>query len=371
MNGLPTFLLGELNERRPKASGLHGCRCISVFSNHRLIMKRLILLLALVLVFDAHAGKKNKAAMKQGQEDDAEGNPIGAVHVYKTVAGRELQLHVLNPADWKASDQRPAIVFFHGGGWEKGRPAQFNAQSEYLITRGMVCIQAEYRLISNNRQEAPVHPCEDAKSAMRWVRSHAAALGIDPNRIASGGGSAGGHLAAFVGMVEGTDDAQDDLQISCRPSAMVLYNPALLHGADVAPMAEDSRRPPFSPELTKRYEAVSPYLHVSQDDPPGIILVGSKDGVLPPAALKGFLALCQTAKVRMESVVYPGEGHSFFGLRRSPDRFYDTTLEMDKFLASLGWISGPPTLTREQVKQMGEGITLVPNKTQRADAKVP
>lgn len=63
-----------------------------------------------------------------------------------------------------------------------------------------------------------------------------------------------------------------------------------------------------------------------------------------------FLEKCKAVGVRMDAVVYPGEGHSFFGLKRSLDRFYDTTIEMDKFLGSLGWISGSPTLTKEEVK---------------------
>ena len=52
----------------------------------------------------------------------------------------------------------------------------------------------------------------------------------------------------------------------------------------------------------------------------------------------------------MDVVIHPGEGHSFFGLRRSLDRFFDTTIEMDKLLGSLGWLSGPPTLAKEDVR---------------------
>ncbi len=69
--------------------------------------------------------------------------------------------------------------------------------------------------------------CNDTKSAMRWVRSHAAELGIDPERIAASGGSAGGHLAAFASMVEGIDDPADDLKVSPRGNALVLFNPVL------------------------------------------------------------------------------------------------------------------------------------------------
>ena len=277
--------------------------------------------------------------------------PLGKAHVYKTAEGRDLKLYVLNPADWKLTDKRPAIVFFHGGGWEIGRggPTQFNYQGKYLASRGMVSIQVQYRLVANNRKEPPLAACQDAKSAMRWVRSHAAELGVDPTRIAAGGGSAGGHLAAFVGMVEGTDDPQDDLTVSCRPAAMVLYNPALLYGELERRPAEGENAAAIS-KLVAQYRKISPFANVKPGQPPGIILVGSEDALLPPAVLKSFQASCKAAGVRMDVVVYPGEGHSFFGLHRSRDRFFDTTIEMDKFLGSLGWLSGPPTLTKQDVQ---------------------
>ncbi len=315
------------------------------------------IVLALILVPSAFAqGKKGKKSNADAVDaaDMAGQKPLGEPHVYKTVEGRNLKLYVMNPPDWKATDKRPAIVFFHGGGWElgKGAPTQFNYQGKYLTTRGMVCIQVEYRLVANNRKEVPVAACQDAKSSMRWVRSHAAELGIDPERIAAGGGSAGGHLAAFVGMVDGTDDPQDDLKVSCRPAAMVLYNPALLHEHQSDSTSSNPKKSSVTSELYEAYKKISPYLSVSAGDPPGIILVGDQDKILPLSVLNSFVEKCKQAGVRMDTVVYPGEGHSFFGLQRSFDRFFDTTTEMDKFLGSLGWLHGPPTLTKEGVKAL-------------------
>ncbi|MBI2513222.1 MAG: alpha/beta hydrolase [Opitutae bacterium] len=293
--------------------------------------------------------------------DEAKIKPVGTATVYKTVAGRELHAYVLNPPDWKSSDHRPAIVFFHGGGWEigHGAPTQFNAQGEYFSSRGAVCVQIEYRLIASNREEAPLAACQDAKSAIRWVRSHAADLGVDPERIVASGGSAGGQLAAFVGMVEGTDDPADDPKVSSRPAATVMFNPALLQ-----PSAADSKNLP--PELIERYASISPYLHVSKDDAPGLILVGSRDPVLPGAVLQSFQERCRAAGLKMEAVVYPGEGHGFFGLKRSADRFFETTVEMDKFLGSLGVLQGAPTLTREQVQQLAARIPLNPKSKSKS-----
>lgn len=327
-----------------------------------------VLSLGLCFLSTAQEKSEKKTKNKNAAADEGAGQkPVGSARTYKKIGDRELKLYVLNPPNWKAGDQRPAVVFFHGGGWQigQGGPSQFNAQSEYLVTRGVVCIQVQYRLIANNRKEAPLGACEDAKSAMRWVHGHAAELGLDPARIAAGGGSAGGHLAAFVGMVDGTDDPQDDRKISCRPNAMLLYNPALLHDSP----RDDDPKGTVSSELTQAYTKISPFLSVTRDDPPGIIFVGTEDNVLPVPIVKTFQEKCKAAGVRMDAVIYEGEGHSFFGIRRSLARFYDTTLEADKFLASLGWVQGPPTLTREWVQKLSAGATPVPNKTQKAKVK--
>ena len=98
--------------------------------------------------------------------------------VYKKVDGRDLHLTLDKPAAWKATDQRPAIVFFFGGGWVGAHPKQFQSQSEYFATRGMLGIYVEYRLIPGGDKGPPVVCCQDAKSAMRWVRAHAAELGV-------------------------------------------------------------------------------------------------------------------------------------------------------------------------------------------------
>lgn len=84
-----------------------------------------------------------------------------------------------------------------------GRVNQLQKQSEYLATRGIVGVRVEYRVTPRRDQGPPTICCADAKSAMRYVRAHVAELGVDPLRIAASGGSAGGHLAAFTGLVRG------------------------------------------------------------------------------------------------------------------------------------------------------------------------
>ncbi len=260
---------------------------------------------------------------------------IGEARVYKHVGGRELKLHIVKPDDWRATDQRPAIVFFFGGGWTKGAPTQFNEHSRYFASRGLVCMQVEYRLIPSGSSEPPLVCVHDARSSLRWVRSHAAELGIDPNRIASAGGSAGGHLAAHVGMVDGLDDPADDRTISAKSNAMILFNPVLDNGPGE-----------FATKLIgARYPEFSPAHNISRDDPPMILFLGSQDKLIPVSTVERLKANMTKAGVRCELRIYEGQGHGFFNAKDGGVKYYTLTVrEADRFLASLGWLKGEPTL---------------------------
>ena len=262
-----------------------------------------------------------------------------ATRIYKKAGERELKLTIVNPPDWKAQDQRPALVFFHGGGWVGGGPTQFTQHSDYLATRGMVCIQVEYRLIAKGDQGPPIDCVHDAKSAMRWVRGHAAELGIDPHRIAAGGGSAGGHLAAFVGMVDGLDDPQDDLKISPKANALVLFNPVFDNGPD---QGWGHAR------VGDHYKEYSPAHNISASAPPTIVFLGTQDKLIPVAVVERFKENMIKAGVRCEAVFYEGQGHGFFNPGRGGKMqfYYETLLATDKFLTSLGWLKGEPTLPK-------------------------
>lgn len=264
-------------------------------------------------------------------------DPVGEEHVYKTVGDRDLRLYVNKPVDWRPGDARPAIVFFHGGGWVGGSPGQFTEHSKYLVTRGMVCVQVEYRLLERGGNEPPLTCVQDAKSAMRWVRSHAGELGIDPQRIASAGGSAGGHLAAFVGMVDGLDDPHDDLSVSAKSNAMVLFNPVFDNG----PGGYGHQR------VRDRYQEFSPFHNVSEDDPPAIVFLGTADNLVPVKTVEQFAESMQTAGVRCEKMFFEGQPHGFFNFGRSGNRYYlETMSAADGFLHSLGWLEGLPTLPK-------------------------
>jgi acetyl esterase len=269
--------------------------------------------------------------------------PVGTPCVYKTVEGRELKLWVVTPPNRDPAAKYPAIVFFHGGSWTKGGPEAFNDQAEYLASRGMVCVLPQYRLLTDETTP-PIACIEDAQSAMRWVRSKAADLGVDPGRIAAAGGSAGGYLAAFLGLMKGFDDPQDDSTVSTKPQALVLFNPVIDNG----PEGWGRGR------IGNRYLEFSPAHNVKPGAPPAVIFLGTKDQVIPVKTVENFQRQMEAAGNRCDVFLYEGEKHSFFNLRRkdgAPGKFYDTLIETDRFLASLGWIQGEPTL---QVPEAGK-----------------
>ena len=247
--------------------------------------------------------------------------------VYKKINERELRLFIDKPSDWKASDKRPAIVVFFGGGWVSGNPSHLQKQSQYLASRGMVGIRVEYRTIPDGDKGPPTICCADAKSAMRYVRSHATELGVDPLRIAASGGSAGGHLAAFTALVDGLDDPTDDLSVSCKPEALVLFNPVLNNG----PGQYGYNR------VGDRFMEFSPAHHITKDAPPTTVFLGDNDNLIPVTVLQDFESKMKAAGVRCDAHVYPKVGHGFF----NDDPYYtQTMIEADKFLISLGWLSG-------------------------------
>ncbi len=269
--------------------------------------------------------------------------PGAKTEIYKTIGDVELPLHIFSPEDGGASDSRPAIVFFFGGGWRSGSPAQFQQHCAYLASRGMVAITVEYR-VSSRHQTKAVTAFQDAKSAMRYVRANAKRLGIDPNRVAAGGGSAGGHLAAALGTISAHDDPNDDTSISAVPDALCLYNPAVvlasIEGRFELPQ---DRASGLRERLGVPLESLSPFHNIEPGQPPAIIFHGEADTTVPFESVQLFSQKSQSKGNRCELVAYPGQPHGFFNYKKeSPANFIATVTETDKFLNSLGYVKGKP-----------------------------
>lgn len=249
---------------------------------------------------------------------------------YKTVGERELKIHINYPPEWKPSDTRPAIVFFFGGAWTDGTVEQFAPQAEYFASRGLVAARADYRIKSKD-SVTPDKCVEDARSAVRWMRKNAKLLGIDPKKLIVSGGSAGGHLAACMMIEKSVEAAGDDLSISTIPQAMVLFNPVLNFENE-----EMMKRFGVDKEVAGK---ISPTLHLTKKSPPALILFGTEDRL--KAHGEEYWKKAEALGVRAEKFLAEGQGHGFFN--RSP-WLERTMIAADKFLASLGYLKGEPTV---------------------------
>jgi acetyl esterase len=255
-------------------------------------------------------------------------------HVYKVIDGAEMRLHVFNPPNHSASEQRPAILFFFGGGWAQGGIEQFVPQSKYLAQRGMVAIVVDYRVFRRHNT-SPFEAMADAKSAIRWVRSRANELGLDPDRIVASGGSAGGHIALSAAVFDSFDEASEDARISSKPNALILFNPVV----------DTEQRPEFG----ARGEEGSPLHHIVRNLPPMAIFHGKADTAVPYIGVEKFCGEARKLENICELFGYEGATHGFFNPPVEEGKWYrETLLEADRFLTNINYLLKPTPTQIEQ-----------------------
>lgn len=187
------------------------------------------------------------------------------VVVYKETAQRDLHLHVFESAD--AGVDRPAVLFFHGGGFASTRVEQFERQAQLVADAGMVGIVVEYRVTAEGttRNDA----IDDGANALDYVIANADELNIDRDRVAMAGSSAGGALATVAVDHVGPPTA----------AALVLFNPAVNAG---------------SAEFA--------------GDVPAIVFHSREDTIVDFASAEGF---CDAAAI-CELVAFDEGDHGFF-----------------------------------------------------------
>ncbi|AGA26263.1 alpha/beta hydrolase [Singulisphaera acidiphila] len=247
--------------------------------------------------------------------------------VYRSVAGREVRLDVYLPTAPPPQGGRPAVVTIHGGGWRGGSKRDMKLMSIQLAEHGYAVVAIDYLLSRPGRPSWPGN-FEDTREAVRWVRRHAADYGVNPDRIAALGVSAGGHLAALLGTYPDgpvDPDARDRSSASASPSpsavsarvqAVVdLYGPADL-------LASRSSLPlPSTPvtlmlggtlkEMPGRYEAASPVHHVSPEDPPMLLIHGRDDRLVPLEQSQALAATLAEAGVAHRLIEVDNAAHGF------------------------------------------------------------
>lgn len=255
-------------------------------------------------------------------------------HSYKQIGDLSLQMDVYYPATLDTSRTYPAMVFFFGGGWNGGSVDQFRPHAAYFSSRGIVCFLADYR-VKGRQGTTPFESLKDAKSAMRFIRKNARSFHIDPDRIIAAGGSAGGHLAAATALVQPYNEAGDDLSVSCVPNALVLFNPVIDNGP--GGYAFD--------RIGEHFFAFSPLHNIRAGAPPTIFFLGTEDRLVPVPTARYYQTVMERVGSRCDLHIYEGAGHGFFNKDRPGDHYYQTVLAADRFLSSLGYLEGEPTVS--------------------------
>jgi acetyl esterase len=255
--------------------------------------------------------------------------PAGKVYTYKEVDGVAREMEIYFPKGSPDFEHPvPGIILFHGGGWGGGTRDAFSYQCNYFASRGLVAATVTYRLATKEekatmkgKKSAKSLCIPDAKSAIRWFKQHADELGVDPERIIAGGGSAGGHISLIATTNPGLNDPQDPEGVDTSVAAYVLFNPALSEGD-----AKDANI-----DFTQ---------HLSVDFPPAIAFFGSED-----SWLKGWIPAYEKLKslgnTSVDFQIANGESHAFFNSQPWADI---TLTAADRFLNQLGFIEGEPTL---------------------------
>ena len=240
--------------------------------------------------------------------------------MYKKTPQQDMYFYLLRPAG-KPKKALPAIIYFTGGGWVSGSVDSQIANAAWFRDHGIIGITADYR-VKSRHGTSPLECIQDAKSAVRYVRSHASELGIDPNKIIVAGGSAGGHIAACTA-ISGGDEPGEDLAVSSKANALVLHNPVLGEG--------------FGEDFFKEHPEFSPILHVIKGWPPTILSCGTVDKTTPFLVAEKFTRLMIEKGNICELIPVKDADHSCDWPVSNPN-FLPTLTAMTKFLEQQGFI---------------------------------
>lgn len=194
---------------------------------------------------------------------------------------------------------RPAVLLIHGGGWRApDRREQMASIAERVAQRGYVVVNATYRFAPEYLYPAPV---DDLREALKWMRANAAQYQIQPDQIAAMGYSAGGHLAAMLGVLDGPATVRVQAVVDgAGPTDLRKYK-----GGTLVPQFLGGTQSQVMPQFI----AASPVTHISKDDPPVFLYHGTWDTLVPDDHSGDFKTVLDATGVPAEWFKIIGRGH--------------------------------------------------------------
>jgi acetyl esterase/lipase len=254
--------------------------------------------------------------------------------VYGTGGGEEMRLDIASPAG--LDHPVPAIIAIHGGGWMQGQRQDMTEIIKRAAKHGFVAATVSYRLAPKHRFPAQV---EDVKCAVRYLRSHASELKIDPDHFGAIGISAGAHLAMMLGTLDPSDGLEGDggnPEVSSKVQAVVSFvGPVNLVRTSYTDTQEQILEAFFGGKPLNKIadcRRASPLVYINEGDAPMLLFFGTKDPLIDSDQAPQISEALTKANVPGRVEMLLGAGHGWAGeeLERTLDaswQFFDQTLK--------------------------------------------
>ena len=243
---------------------------------------------------------------------------------YARPGGDALKLDVWRPPEQsgghRSGDKRPAVVVVHGGSWDMGGRSEAPRWDQWLTDQGYVVFDVDYRLAPPPTwRDAP----GDVKCAVGWVKKNADRYGVDPDRVALMGPSAGGHLALLAAYTDASllppSCDVEDTGVSAVVGFSAPTQLERLYYADppwyrpVVGSVESLRRFTGGTPTTvaDHYRIASPAVHASSDDPPTLLMHGASDQLVPQEQARLLERRLTEAGVEHRTTELAGVDHLF------------------------------------------------------------
>jgi acetyl esterase/lipase len=247
----------------------------------------------------APAAQQFSVAPAAQQSSDASATQVEENISYGTVGGTDLRLDVYEPAK-QAGRTYPAVVLIHGGGWTSLDKNTMARMGQFLARTGFVGFAVNYRLFDGSKNRWPAQ-LDDVQRAVRWVRANAATYGVNPERMGAFGHSAGGQLAALLGMEDTRDNSDAALaKFSSRVQAVVDVSGPTDLTADRATEGAGflANFLGFSyAEHAEGWRDASPLYRAAKGDAPFLIVHGTEDRNVPIAQSQALYEKLQSLGV--------------------------------------------------------------------------
>lgn len=207
----------------------------------------------------------------------------------------------------------PGVLVVHGGAWRMGNRGQLSGVAQMLAKNGFTAVAISYRLAPQYKFPAQI---EDCKAAVRWMRTNAARLKIDPERVGGYGYSAGAHLVSLLGTTDADDGLEGTPGVYAQGPPSTRLQCVAAGGApcDLRPIPDDEDFLAFflggSPATCReQYRLASPAAFITPDDPPMFFFHGETDQLVPLKSPEHMRVELEKAGVAAELYVVPSLGH--------------------------------------------------------------